>query len=1221
AGGVWSFDLPGVDAQALDAMETITADVSDLAGNPATQATRDIEHDVAAPTITIDVVSGDDVINALEDDSDVTISGTTTGAEDGQTVTVVLDGQTYTTTVTGGVWSFDLPATAAQALGATETITADVSDAAGNPATQATRDIEHDVTAPTITIDVVSGDDIISAVEDDSDVTISGTTTDAEDGQTVTVVLNGQTYTTTVTSGTWSFDLPAADAQALDPLETITADVSDAAGNPAAQATRDIIHDDSAPVITIDVVSIDDIINEFEQNSDVTISGTTDAEDGQTVTVTLNGQTYTTTVTGGTWSLDVPAVDVQALDPNETITADVNDLAGNPATQATRDIEHDVTAPVITIDVVAVDDIINSIEDDNDVTISGTTDAEDGQVVTVILNGQTYTAIVTGGTWSFDLPAADAQALDATETIAADVSDVAGNPAIEATRDIEHDAAAPTIAIDVVSTDDIINAVEDDSDVTISGTTDAEDGQIVTVVLNGETYTTAVTGGTWSLDVPASDAQALNANETITANVNDVSGNPAIEATRDIEHDVTAPTISINVVATDDIINALEDDSDVTFNGSTDAEDGQTVTVTLNGQTYTTLVNGGTWSLDLPAADAQALDANETITADVSNVAGNPAIQATRDIEHDVTPPIITIDVVSNDDVISGVEDDNDVIISGTTDAEDGQTVTVTLNGQTYTTTVTGGVWSLGVPAADAQALDVNETITADVSDLAGNPATQVTRDIVHDVIIDIEINTPIEIDNIVSEAEVADVIISGVTTGVEDNQTVTVTLDDGVNSVTTTATVTGGTWTANEVDISGLNNGPISVNAEVSDLAGNTADDTESIVLNTTAPIADSFSTSDITPVVTGQGDANESLLVELDTNGDNSVDVTYSVIADANGDWSIDTGSTTPDSGSLPVLSDEDVIQVIVTDEAGNTGTGTVTISEDTDNDGLTNNEEAALGTDTNNPDTDGDGINDGQEVNIDTTDPLDDCDHVNGTPLSTSDCDNDDLTTEEEATLGTDPNNPDTDNDGLTDSEEVDLGTAPLNPDSDGDGIIDGQEVLDNTNPLDACDSIGGTPVGTSDCDEDGLTTDEENALGTDPENEDTDGDTIIDGQEITDQTDPLDSCDSIGGSAVDGVACDIEIENDLISPDLNNGIFKIKFIEQFPENTVEIYNRWGIKVFETNGYNNDSNAFSGISSARVTIQEKEELPVGVYFYIIKYMKNTNGMTKSGYLYVNR
>ena len=79
----------------------------------------------------------------------------------------------------------------------------------------------------------------------------------------------------------------------------------------------------------------------------MTISGTSGgAEVGQTVTVSLSGKTYTTTVqSGGAWTLDVPAVDIQALDPNETITASVSDLAGNAATPATRPLVYDATAP------------------------------------------------------------------------------------------------------------------------------------------------------------------------------------------------------------------------------------------------------------------------------------------------------------------------------------------------------------------------------------------------------------------------------------------------------------------------------------------------------------------------------------------------------------------------------------------------------------------------------------------------------------------------------------------------------------------------------------------------------------------------------------------------------------------------------------------------------------------------------------------------------------
>ncbi|MDB2606353.1 Ig-like domain-containing protein, partial [Zobellia sp.] len=118
---------------------------------------------VPTPTIAINVVAVDDIINATEDDSPVTISGTTTDVEDGQIATVVLNGTTYSPVVTAGVWTFDITATEAQALDATETITADVSNDAGNPATQTTRDIQHDVTTPVITINVVAVDDIINA--------------------------------------------------------------------------------------------------------------------------------------------------------------------------------------------------------------------------------------------------------------------------------------------------------------------------------------------------------------------------------------------------------------------------------------------------------------------------------------------------------------------------------------------------------------------------------------------------------------------------------------------------------------------------------------------------------------------------------------------------------------------------------------------------------------------------------------------------------------------------------------------------------------------------------------------------------------------------------------------------------------------------------------------------------------------------------------------------
>ncbi|MCL5247781.1 gliding motility-associated C-terminal domain-containing protein, partial [Cellulophaga sp. 20_2_10] len=201
------------------------------------------------------------------------------------------------------------------------------------------------------------------------------------------------------------------------------------------------------------------------------------------------------------------------------------------------------------------------------------------------------------------------------------------------------------------------------------------------------------------------------------------------------------------------------------------------------------------------------------------------------------------------------------------------------------------------------------------------------------------------------------------------------------------------------------------------------------------------------------------------------------------------------------------------------------------------------------------------------------------------------------------------------------EVTLGTDPNNPDTDGDTILDGQEVTDNTNPLDDCDSNGGTPLDASDCDMDGLTNAEEAALGTDPFNPDSDGDLILDGKEVTDQTDPLDPCDNIGGTPPEGAPCDISIYNDLVGPGVDDGYFRIINIEQFPNNTVQIYNRWGVIVFETKSYDRGTNVFKGISNGRVVVKKNETLPAGVYYYIINYNNNGQNKSKAGYLYLNR
>lgn len=85
---------------------------------------------------------------------------------------------------------------------------------------------------------------------------------------------------------------------------------------------------------------------------------------------------------------------------------------------------------------------------------------------------------------------------------------------------------------------------------------------------------------------------------------------------------------------------------------------------------------------------------------------------------------------------------------------------------------------------------------------------------------------------------------------------------------------------------------------------------------------------------------------------------------------------------------------------------------------------------------------------------------------------------------------------------------------------------------------------------------------------------------------------------------------------------NDYFIIDGIDACPQNKVSIFNRWGAKVFETNGYNTTGNVFDGTSEAAGTISESKKLPTGTYFYIIDFLDETGGVRtkKAGYLYLN-
>ncbi|WP_343589631.1 gliding motility-associated C-terminal domain-containing protein, partial [Flavobacterium sp.] len=101
------------------------------------------------------------------------------------------------------------------------------------------------------------------------------------------------------------------------------------------------------------------------------------------------------------------------------------------------------------------------------------------------------------------------------------------------------------------------------------------------------------------------------------------------------------------------------------------------------------------------------------------------------------------------------------------------------------------------------------------------------------------------------------------------------------------------------------------------------------------------------------------------------------------------------------------------------------------------------------------------------------------------------------------------------------------------------------------------------------------------------------------------------------------CSIKVMN-AFSPngDSKNARFYIRGIECYPNNTVEVYNRWGVLVFNIDQYNNNDRVFVGYSNGRSTVKQTDGLPVGTYFYILKYKDSAQkSHQESGYLYLNK
>ena len=368
----------------------------------------------------------------------------------------------------------------------------------------------------------------------------------------------------------------------------------------------------------------------------------------------------------------------------------------------------------------------------------------------------------------------------------------------------------------------------------------------------------------------------------------------------------------------------------------------------------------------------------------------------------------------------------------------------------------------------------------------------------------------------------------------------------------------------------------------------------------------------------------------IDLDSDNDGISDATEAGGNDTNGDGMVDDYVDADNNGFSDTI-EEDPLPDLDSDSDGIKDR----FDLDSDNDGLPDNIEAQPTFEYVAP-SGVSGIN-GMEVNYDTTfNPIDT--DADGTPdYLDTDSDNDGIDDVIEGNQGT-LTGTDTDGDGLDDGFEGDNLDDPddvndeiedpsalpdvqspgadvdyrqgQDSDADGDGVRDDQEINDETDFEDPCDFL-----------EASITLEQSGDFLT----ADCDGDTVSNGQEISDNTDPFDPCDSIGGTPPEGTVCDddfdVIIDNESMGPQIDEGFFRIINIESFPGNEFTVFNRWGVKVFETSNYVNGSNDFRGISNGRATLNQDDELPAGVYFYILEYTRENTPITKKGYLYIVR
>lgn len=499
---------------------------SDAAGNPNTASTstdNTVTYDITIPTGTATSLNTQDPSPAL----------TGTVSDPTATVTVTINGTTYTATNNGdGTWTLPDNTIAPALNEGTYLVTATFTDPAGNSST-ATANVVVDHTPPLTPVDAPdlrSTSDTGSSDTDNitSDNTPTFDVTCTELNSVITLYVDGVAHGTVLCTLIGTTQVTASPSLA-DGVHSITYTETDSFGNTSDQSPSLSITVDTVapatPTITIDSVTSDNTINVSEASGNVTITGkVTNANTGDTITLTINSQTYTATIdASGNFSVSVAGSNL-ASDADLTIDASLttSDTAGNTATgTATKTYVVDTNVPTAP----PAADLISSSD-------SGTSTTDN------LTNDNTPTFdVVCSGAGTINLMADGVLVATATCTGAGTIQVTITTPLADGSYDITYTetngvgnvspASAPlTITVDTTPpTGTLTTAKTSDTTPALTGTVD-DPTATVTVTINGTTYTATNNGdGTWTLP-DNTISPALTENDyDITVTFADAAGN------------------------------------------------------------------------------------------------------------------------------------------------------------------------------------------------------------------------------------------------------------------------------------------------------------------------------------------------------------------------------------------------------------------------------------------------------------------------------------------------------------------------------------------------------------------------------------------------------------------------------------------------------------------------------------------------------------------------